>query len=49
MIGDKQIWDIVEQAENLQFAVESLVYAARERGGEDNITVILADWESDKA
>jgi len=32
---------------NLLF--ESLVYAARERGGEDNITVILVEWESDKA
>jgi len=48
MIGDKQIWDIVEQAGNLQAAVDSLIYTARERGGEDNITVILVEWESDK-
>ena len=48
MIGDKQIWDIVEQAENIQAAVDSLIYMARERGGEDNITVILVEWEPDK-
>jgi serine/threonine protein phosphatase PrpC len=49
MIGDKQIWDIVEQSHDLQHAVESLIYVARERGGEDNITVILVGWDADKA
>jgi len=49
MIGDKQIWEIVEQSGDLQLAVESLIYTAREHGGEDNITVILVDWEADKA
>ena len=48
MIGDKQIWEIVEQSDSLQFAVDSLIHSARERGGEDNITVILVDWESDE-
>lgn len=41
MIGDKQIWDIVDRSENLQDAVESLISVAREYGGEDNITAIL--------
>jgi len=49
MIGDKQIWDIVEQSDDLQLAVESLIHAAREHGGEDNITVILAGLESDES
>jgi protein phosphatase len=49
MIGDKQIWDIVKQADSLQLAVESLITAARERGGEDNITAILVEWESEDA
>lgn len=41
MIGDKQIWDIVDRSENFQTAVESLIFVAREYGGEDNITAIL--------
>ncbi|MBP1771302.1 MAG: protein serine/threonine phosphatase [Holophagaceae bacterium] len=49
MIGDKQIWDIVEQAPDLQQAVDSLISAAREHGGEDNITAILVSWESEEA
>lgn len=49
MIGDKQIWDIVEQASDLQQAVDSLISAAREHGGEDNITAILVGWEPEKA
>jgi protein phosphatase len=49
MIGDKQIWEIVEQSDSLQFAVESLIYSARERGGEDNITVILVGFQSDES
>lgn len=49
MIGDRQIWDIVTQSENLQEAVESLVLAAREHGGEDNITAILVGLEPELA
>jgi len=45
MIGDRQIWDIVTQSGDLQGAVESLVLAAREHGGEDNITAILVGLE----
>ncbi|WP_291271670.1 Stp1/IreP family PP2C-type Ser/Thr phosphatase [Geothrix sp.] len=47
MIGDKQIWDIVEQSDNLQTAVESLVFIAREHGGEDNITAILVGLDAE--
>jgi protein phosphatase len=48
MIGDKQIWDIVEQSQNIQTALESLISTAREHGGEDNITAILVSWEHEK-
>ncbi len=48
MIGDKQIWDIVKQTDDLNLAVESLINAAREHGGEDNITVILVGLEPDE-
>jgi PPM family protein phosphatase len=48
MIGDKQIWDIVAQSNSLQLAVESLINFARERGGEDNITAILVEWQSEE-
>lgn len=49
MIGDKQIWETIQQSSDLQTAVESLVALAREHGGEDNITAILIglDPESD--
>jgi len=47
MIGDKQIWDIVTAASDFQHAVESLISAARDRGGEDNITAILVGLESE--
>ena len=49
MIGDKQIWDIVEQSRDIQTAVESLISIAREHGGEDNITAILVGWEPGEA
>ncbi len=45
MIGDKQIWDIVEHSDSVQSAVESLIFVAREHGGEDNITAVLVGWE----
>jgi len=45
MIGDKQIWDIVEHSDSVQSAVESLISVAREHGGEDNITAVLVGWE----
>ncbi len=48
MIGDKQIWEIVEHSADLQQAVDSLINIAREHGGEDNITAILVEWESEE-
>jgi PPM family protein phosphatase len=48
MIGDKQIWDIIEHSDSLQGAVDSLINTAREHGGEDNITAILVEWESEE-
>lgn len=47
MISDKQIWDIVERSIDIQQAVESLITAAREQGGEDNITAILVSCNSE--
>jgi protein phosphatase len=46
MVADKQIWEIVNQADDIQGAVASLIAAAREHGGEDNITAILVAWEA---
>jgi serine/threonine protein phosphatase PrpC len=41
MINDSEIFEIVQQSNSLQEAVESLIEAAKENGGVDNITVIL--------
>lgn len=41
MISDPEILDIVQRSANLQEAVDSLIDAAKENGGEDNVTVIL--------
>ena len=48
MVGDAQIWDIVNQSPDLQTAVESLIFVARENGGEDNITAVLVGWEPEE-
>ena len=48
MVGDAQIWDIVNQSPDLQTAVESLISAARDNGGEDNITVVLVGLEPEE-
>ena len=47
MVGDQQIWDIIQNANDLDHAVESLVTAARENGGEDNITAVLIGLAND--
>lgn len=47
MVGDQQIWDIIQNAPDLDRAVESLVSAARENGGEDNITAVLVGLVND--
>ncbi|GLH69297.1 serine/threonine phosphatase [Geothrix rubra] len=48
MVGDAQIWDIVNQSPNLQTAVEALISVARNNGGEDNITAVLVGWEPEE-
>ncbi|MBI4914127.1 MAG: Stp1/IreP family PP2C-type Ser/Thr phosphatase [Acidobacteria bacterium] len=41
MINDSEIFEIVHQSASLDEAVDQLIEAAKENGGEDNITVIL--------
>ena len=41
--------DILERSNDIQHAVESLISAAREHGGEDNITAVLVGWEPEEA
>lgn len=48
MVGDAQIWDIVNQSPDLQTAVETLISVARNNGGEDNITAVLVGWEPEE-
>lgn len=48
MVGDSQIWDIVNQSPDLQTAVETLITVARDNGGEDNITAVLVGWEPEE-
>ncbi|HEX9010974.1 MAG TPA: Stp1/IreP family PP2C-type Ser/Thr phosphatase [Holophagaceae bacterium] len=48
MVGDAQIWDIVNQSPDLQTAVEALISVARNNGGEDNITAVLVGWEPEE-
>lgn len=48
MVGDAQIWDIVNRSPDFQTAVESLISAARNNGGEDNITAVLVGWDPEE-
>jgi protein phosphatase len=48
MVGDAQIWDIVNRSPDFQTAVEALIFAARDNGGEDNITAVLVGWGPDE-
>jgi PPM family protein phosphatase len=41
MLDDKEILSIIESASDAQHACDNLVTAANDKGGEDNITVIL--------
>ncbi len=45
MIADRQIWEIVEKAGNIDSALDLLIATAKASGGEDNITAILVSWE----
>ncbi len=44
MVVDKDIWNIVREAQGLQEAVDRLVEEARKNGGEDNITAVLVGF-----
>ncbi len=43
MLEDGEIFDIIDSCKNTMDAVEELIRAANEYGGNDNITVILTD------
>ena len=45
MIPDKEIWDIVTLAPDVDEAVRGLIDKAMENGGEDNITVVLVAFD----
>jgi len=49
MISDSEIFEIIREAESMEKAVEGLIEAAKENGGEDNITAILVSIEPDEA
>lgn len=49
MVGDQQIWEIVQAAPSLQEGTTRLIAMAREKGGEDNITAILVRLLPDTA
>lgn len=46
MISDSQILELIENALNVEDAVETLVEVARRNGGDDNITAILVEVDS---
>lgn len=48
MVDDQQIQQIVQEHEDLQKAGECLIETAKENGGTDNITVLLAKMRSDE-
>jgi len=48
MVPDGEIWDIVQSSDSLDIAAEMLVKKALENGGEDNVTVVLVGFETDK-
>lgn len=45
MIQDRAIWEIVDQAPDVEAATEKLVAKAMENGGEDNITVVIIAFD----
>ena len=45
MIADKEIWDIVTMAPNVDEAAHRLIAKAMENGGEDNITVVIVAFD----
>lgn len=47
LVWDDEIQDIILKAENLQAAAQALIEAANQRGGHDNITIILLNVPKD--
>ena len=45
MIDDKEIYDIISKSESLETAVDTLIETANEKGGTDNISAILINYE----
>jgi protein phosphatase len=45
MIQDKAIWEIVDQASDVEAATAKLIDTAMANGGEDNITVVIVAFE----
>jgi len=45
MIQDRAIWEIVQQAPDMESATEKLIAKAMENGGEDNITVVIIAFD----
>ena len=42
--SDHEIFEIIESTPDLSTATQSLIHAANERGGPDNVTCVLARW-----
>ena len=45
MIDDKEIYDIISKSKSLDSAVDALIETANEKGGTDNISAILINYE----
>jgi len=48
MIQDEELWEIVQKAPDAEVAAQKLIARAMENGGEDNITVVLVAFDSEK-
>lgn len=46
MLSDKDIARLVDESDSLEVALDSLIAAANEAGGRDNISVVLADFSA---
>lgn len=47
MVQDKDLWEIVQTAPDMEAAAQALIDKAMENGGEDNITVVLVAFDHD--
>lgn len=45
MVQDREIWEVVQKAKDMDAAAHALVARAMESGGEDNITVVLVAFD----